>query len=356
LKKETVVFAGGGTGGHVYPAVAVARELQRRRPDLEIHFVGSTRGLENKIVPKEGFALHTLQVSGLVNMGLASKLKTLILLPLAFAKSFFIILKLRPRFVLGVGGFAAGPFVLMSSFLVRNTYIWEPNAHPGFTNRILSHFVRKCFVVFDDARKKLKSKMTVAVGLPVRSSIQYQPRTPSKTFRILVFGGSQGARPINNAIAEIFTTQKEKVQGIDLVHQTGALDFERISKMYHNTSAVTCVPFIENMSQYYQWADLVIGRGGVGTVSEIIACRKAAVIIPLATAAENHQQANAEVLVRAKAGELLLQKDLTPEKLIEVITRFRNHPELVETFENNLVALQKPNGAARILDEIMKDL
>lgn len=350
-----VIFAGGGTGGHVYPAVAVARELLKRNPEAEVHFVGSKQGLETKIVPKEGFQLHTLNIGGLINAGRLSQLKTLLLLPIACLRSVYLIFKIKPDVVLGVGGFAAGPFVLMASFFVRKTFIWEPNAHPGFTNRILSHFVQKAFVVFDVAKKSLKSKTVVSVGLPVRSSMIYKPRVVSKELRVLVFGGSQGARPINNAICETFTRFSQQLHDVKLVHQTGSKDFERISSSYHNSPNITCVSYIEDMAQYYQWADLVIGRGGVGTVSEIIVCRKAAVIIPLATAAENHQQANAEVLVNAHAGEMLLQKDLTPEKVLETLQRFRDNPKIIESYEEGLLKLQRPNGSKKIVDEILNE-
>lgn len=351
-----MIFAGGGTGGHVYPAVAVAREFQKRMPDIEIHFVGSRHGLENKIIPKEGFFLHTLNVGGLINTSRLAQLKTLILMPLTLIQSLILLLKIRPQFVLGVGGFAAGPFVLVASLIGKKTYIWEPNAHPGFTNRILSRFVQRAFIVFEDAAKKLKSREKIIVGLPVRSSISFLPRVGSNELRVLVFGGSQGARPINNAVAEAFTKYADKLKGILLVHQTGALDFERISKMYHNAPSITCFQFIDDMAHYYHWADIVIGRGGVGTVSEVIACRKAAVIVPLPTAAENHQQANAEVLVRANAGEMLLQKDLSAEKVVETLIRFRDNPQLIESYENKLMTLQRPNGSSKIVDEILKDL
>jgi UDP-N-acetylglucosamine--N-acetylmuramyl-(pentapeptide) pyrophosphoryl-undecaprenol N-acetylglucosamine transferase len=355
-KKLVVIFAGGGTGGHLYPGIAVARELQRQRPDAEIHFVGSHQGLENKIIPKEGFPLHTLPVGGLIRTDRLSQLKTLLLMPWVFLKSLLICLKLKPQIILGVGGFAAGPFVLMGSFLVRNTYIWEPNAHPGFTNRVLSRFVKKAFVVFDVAKKSLKSSEILSVGLPIRNNIGYRPRMTSKIFRIFVFGGSQGARGINNAVCEAVLKGGDWLNDVEIVHQTGKLDFERISKAYHNNSRVKALEFIDDMPKFYGWADLLICRGGVGTISELIATRKAAIIIPLPTAAENHQQSNAEVLVNAQAGDMLLQKDLTPETLISRILLYKNDPKKIEQIEKNLARLERPSGSATIVSEMLKDL
>ncbi len=356
MKKNVVVFAGGGSGGHLYPGIAVARELQRQLPDVDIHFVGSKQGLENKIIPKEGFPLHTLPVGGLLRAGRANQIKTLILMPFVFIQCALLCLKLRPKLVLGVGGFAAGPFVLVASFFVKRTYIWEPNAHPGFTNRILSYFVKKAFVVFDVARKKLKSSKIISVGLPIRNTIAYRAREKSNVFRIFVFGGSQGARGINNAVSEAVLKGGSWLNNVEIVHQTGALDFEKLSKLYHNNSQVKAFAFIDDMPKYYTWADLVICRGGVGTISEVIACRKASLIIPLPTAAENHQQANAEYLVNAGAGEMLLQKDLTPDSLIQSILSFKNNPKKIENLESALAKLQRPSGAEAIVCEMLKDL
>lgn len=355
-KKLSVVIAGGGTGGHLYPGVALAREMQNRWKDVNIFFVGSQMGLETKIIPKEGFSLFTLPVGGLIRTGRWSQIKTLLLMPVVFMKCLLLIAKLKPNIVLGIGGFAAGPFVLMASFFVRHTYIWEPNAHPGFTNRLLSRFVNKAFVVFEAAGKKLKSKQISVVGLPIRKAIKYFPRSKSQKFRILVFGGSQGARAINDAVLAAVQKGGAWLQNVEITHQTGRLDFQRIKESYHNNSQVTVLEFIDDMAKYYSWADLVIGRGGVGTVSEIIATRKASIIIPLPTAAENHQEANAKVLVQAKAGELLLQKDLSPEKLIERILDYKNHPEKIDSIEKNIVSLHRPDGAGTIVTEIEKDL
>lgn len=354
-KKPIAIFAGGGTGGHVYPALAVSRELKNAWPELEILFVGSRHGLENKIVPQAGYKLLTLPVGGLLRMGRIQQLKTLLLLPACFFKSLWILLKYRPRFVLGVGGFAAGPLVLVSSLIRFQTFIWEPNAVPGITNRILSRFVRTAFVVFESAKSRIKSQETIVAGLPIRPEIIFRERPKSTKLRVLVFGGSQGARAINNAVCDAYLQNAELQEQIELFHQTGALDFEAIKARYQN-SAVRCQPFIEDMAQALNWADLVIARGGVGSISEIIASRKASIIVPLPTAAENHQEANARFLVDRNAGEILLQKDLTPRLLANRLLEYSRSAGKIASVEDALKPLQRPNGAKQIAEFILKRL
>ena len=372
MKQIVGVIAGGGTGGHLYPGIAVIREFEKQIPGVSIHWVGSNQGLEQKIIPKENLPLHSLPVGGLLRTGRLAQLRTLFLMPFALLKSLWIVCTVRPDFVLGVGGFAAGPFVLVASFFVKATYIWEPNARPGFTNRVLSRFVKTAFIVFDAAKTSLRSSRFVSVGFPVRSDIRYQPRTASKPFRILVFGGSQGARAINNAVADAVIGAvthptmgaSDWLSGVEIVHQTGPLDFSRISEMYHNASTktsaagakITCLEYIDDMPTYYSWADLVVSRGGVGAVGEIITCRKASVIVPLPTAADNHQQANAEVLVAAQAGLMLLQRDLNAHSVGSLIQKFKSDPQLIESYEKNLAKLQKPSGAVTIVQEVLKSL
>ena len=345
-----MIFAGGGSAGHVYPALVLAQEILKRKSGAQISFVGTKSGLEATLVPKAGFHLETLPVAGLLRMGRLSQMKTLVIMPLAFLKCILILLRTRPHIVLGMGGFAAGPFVLVSSFFVKKTFIWEPNAHPGFTNRLLSHFVSRAFVVFDAARSLLHSRTIVTAGLPLRSEMKYQARPSGQPFRVLVFGGSQGARPINRAMVEVYQRSDLRLKGVEFVHQTGRLDFVEVSEKLKGVEGVRVLEYIDSMADFYAWADLVICRGGVGTVSEVIACQKAAVVIPLPTAAENHQQANAAVLVRAGAGKMILQRDLTADCLIETLAELRNNPNLIASIEKATVSLQNPNGASKIVD------
>lgn len=352
-KKVIGILAGGGTGGHVYPGLAVARELQSQWPELEIVFVGSNHGLENQIVPKAGYKLLTLPVGGLLRMGRVQQLRTVMALPFCIIKSLWILLKHRPQFVMGIGGFAAGPIVLVSSFIHRHTFIWEPNAIPGVTNRILSRFVNTAFVVFESARKQLNSKEVVVAGLPIRTDIQYRERAPAEKLRVLVFGGSQGARAINHAVADAWLKSPEVRRNVELCHQTGKLDHAIMVEKYKGQD-VQCVAFIDNMSKALNWADLVISRGGVGSISEIIASRKASIIVPLPTAAENHQEANARYLVDKSAGEMVLQKDFSSDKVVSLLLDYKSSPQKIRHIEESLKSLQRPNGAKQIADFILK--
>lgn len=346
-KRSVAVFAGGGTGGHVYPALAVVGELLKKEPDTRIVFVGSKAGLENKIVPKAGFELLTLPVGGLLRTGRLQQLKTLALMPYCLLISAVWILRLQPQFVLGVGGFAAGPFVLVSALLGRRTYIWEPNATPGLTNRILSRFVSTAFVVFESAKQRLRSKTVISAGLPIRPEIQYRPRESSGRLRVLVFGGSQGARVINQTVQKTLQQYPELASQLEVWHQTGSLDHASVLKGYEGLS-VKCVPFIEDMATALNWADLVIARAGVGSVSEIIASRKASILIPLPTAAENHQEANARFLLERGGGEMILQRDLSPELLRDRLLDYHRNPQKIRAVEEALIPLQRPNGAVQI--------
>jgi UDP-N-acetylglucosamine--N-acetylmuramyl-(pentapeptide) pyrophosphoryl-undecaprenol N-acetylglucosamine transferase len=213
--------------------------------------------------------------------------------------------------------------------------------------------VRTAFVVFESAKSRLGSNEIIAAGLPIRADIMYRERPESKKLRVLVFGGSQGARAINYAVAEAWNKSPTLRENIELYHQTGKLDYEDLIKKYKGTD-LQCVPFIEDMASALNWADLVIARGGVGSVSEIIASRKASIIVPLPTAAENHQEANAKYLVNKSAAEMILQKDFTPDSVIAKLLDYKSHPQRIKMTEEALKSLQRPNGAKQIADFILK--
>lgn len=355
---KNILIAGGGTGGHIYPGVAIARAILKKDPSIKIHFIGTPRGLENQIIPREGFQLHLLPVGQLNHSGsIFSKVKTLLMLPKAFLKALSLLWDLKPIFVLGVGGYASGPMVLMASFCGFQSAIWEPNAIPGMTNRWLSRFVKKAFVVFDDATHHLKSKKIEKVGLPVRESIEALREKkltfdPS-TFRVLVFGGSQGARAINNVISEA-VLKKTWLRGIQLIHQTGKNDYVRIKSLYQDQfPEVECLEYLHDMETKYSWADLIICRSGASSVAEIAAAAKPAIFIPLPTAADNHQQKNAESLVAKNAAIMILQKDLTAEKIIETIEHYKNHRAELNHISDQLVHFYQARAAETIAEKII---
>lgn len=356
MSLKNIIIAGGGTGGHIYPAIAIARALEQQDQDIKIHFVGTRQGLETKIVPREKLPLHFVSI-GKLNYagGFLGKLKTLALLPVAFVQSLNLLFKLQPQFVLGVGGYASGPVVAVASLLGFRTAIWEPNAHPGLTNRWLSRFVGTSFVVFDEAAKLLKSKNIVKVGLPIRESLETVKQQPHQGFNILLFGGSQGARALNNALAEAVTQDATWLQDTKLIHQTGSLDFSRIHKLYEPFRAmIEPAEFIYDMDAKYAWADLVICRAGASTVAELAACGVPAILVPLPTAADDHQKKNALAIEKVGGGVLLEQRDLNAQKLKELILDLRSNPTRLANMRINIHKIHTPQAAQKVAVSIIQ--
>lgn len=359
---KNLIIAGGGTGGHIYPAVAIARAILKKDPEVKIIFVGSSTGLESKIVPKEGFPLLLLPVGKLnYKGGLGQKILTLLKMPIALFQSVRIILKYKPQAVLGVGGYASGPFVFVASLMQKKTFLWEPNVFPGMTNRWLSRFVDRCLVVFSESGNYLKSKAITQVGLPVRSEIEKNHELTmvynDPTFKILVFGGSQGARAINQNFSEAFMHGGDWLNNTEIIHQTGPYDFFSISEKYKTKASkqMQVTEFIFDMDKKYQWADLVICRAGASTVAELAACKKPSILIPLPTAADDHQYKNAKNLVDADAAELIIQKDLTPETLAKKISELRSQIEKRKTMSQNIAKFFMPQAALKTAEIILNE-
>lgn len=357
MKKTTVVIAGGGTGGHIYPAVAIARALIQKNPDINIQFVGTPDGLETKIIPREGFSLHLIRVGKLnLSGGWLGKIKTLLGIPRALLQSAALLFELKPQIVLGVGGFASGPFVLMASLLGFKTTIWEPNAHPGLTNRWLSLFVRRSLVVFGDAKQLLKSKEIHQVGLPVKKEVEDLAKKEgheNPSFRVLIFGGSQGARAVNKVVKEALVKHAELLKDVEIVHQTGPHDIQEVRQAYEGHANYKALEYLHGMETYYDWSQLVVCRAGASTLAELAACRKPAILIPLPWAADNHQLKNAQSLVEQGAALVLEQKDLTPDSLIEKILELKRDPKRREQMSKNLGPFHQPRAADKIADFLL---
>jgi UDP-N-acetylglucosamine--N-acetylmuramyl-(pentapeptide) pyrophosphoryl-undecaprenol N-acetylglucosamine transferase len=354
-----VLIAAGGTGGHIYPALAIA-DAFKSRPDITVEFVGTAHGLENKLIPAKGYKLHHLPVGRLnSNVALSERIMTVFLLPLAFLKSALLLRREKPSFVLGVGGHASGPLLLMSSLLGYRSAIWEPNAMPGMANRILSRFVDECWVVFDEAKAMLKSRNTHSAGMPVRKEIEESPAggTSAPKFRILVFGGSQGARGINTTVVEMVKSAGDWLNGVHIVHQTGAADYQRIREAYGgllSTAPVDLREYLYDMGQQYANSDLVICRSGTGTLSELAACGKASILIPFPFASDDHQKKNAESLVVKGAAGMILQKDLTAESLRRAIDDLRAHPQKLKTMSDKIRDFHHPRAAEALVGQFLE--
>lgn len=358
-KIKNIVITGGGTGGHIYPGLAIAQEIEALYPNVKIHFVGARGGLEEKIVVKTHYPLHLIKMDRLHrSVGVLRQLKTLCLMPFSLLSAVFIFRKIRPDAVLGVGGFASGPFLLISWLMKAKTALWEANAYPGMANRWLSGLVNRCYLVFKEAAPYLKSNDTLVVGMPVRKeffAVKNKPRPPSAKLRVLVFGGSQGARAINNAILEMVTTTPDILEKIDLKHQTGVLDYKRIKSAYQNhLDRVIVNEYIYDMPEEFHWADVIICRSGASTVAEVMTCCKPAIFIPLPTAADNHQFKNAQVLAVKKAAILIEQKALSTKKLQEILLHLeKNRPALDEMAEN-LKSYDFSNSAQKVARDLLE--
>jgi len=326
-----VILAGGGTGGHVIPALAIAQQLKKDF-GAEVLFIGTSRGMENRLVPPAGFELKLVEVGALNRVSLATRVKTIFALPRAVLQARKILREFRADLVIGVGGYASGP-AMMAAILTRTpTIAFEPNVVPGFTNRIIARWVSQAAVQFAETGRYFKRfKVT---GVPVRPAffaIAGQ-RTGDPRPTLLVFGGSQGAHAINEAMVHALPTLKEKLPDLRIIHQTGERDLAETQSAYQGAGIDAEVSaFIQDMPAYFSRADLVVCRSGASTVGEIAAAGKPAIFVPFPRAADDHQKVNAQALERAGASVLLEESLLTAARLAETVTGlFQNPTKLLQ--------------------------
>ncbi len=347
----SVIIAGGGTGGHIYPGIAIAQEFKRRNPKCEVIFVGTARGLETKIVPREGFALELIEVAALKGVSIAKRGRSLLMLPKSFFAVRSLLRKYRPDVVIGVGGYASGPMLLAASFMRVPTMVAEQNALPGFTNRVLARFVKAAAVSFAEAQSFFRGKAEIT-GNPVRAEFfNVPPRTPGSVTNILITGGSQGARAINEAMMNALPALAANKDELAIVHQTGELDFEKVKAAYATSPLqVEVKPFIEKMVEEFTKADFVISRAGATTVAELAAAGRPAIMIPLPWAADDHQRKNAEAVERAGAGRMILQSELSGERLVSELLVLAKDPERRVAMSEASKTLAHPDAAARVVD------
>ena len=350
-----IVIAGGGTGGHLFPGIAVAREVLRRRPDAEITFAGTARGIESRVVPREGFQLDVLRSAGLKGMSLAARLRGLMLLPASGLDAWRIVSQRAPQLVIGVGGYSSGPVVMAAAVRRIPTLLLEQNAVPGLTNRLLSRFVSAAAVTFEST-VTFFGRRGFVTGNPVRPEfVESVPESrPDGPPRILIFGGSQGAHAINLAMVEAAPRLAAHGGGMAITHQTGERDLEYVRDGYRRAGLTARVePFLYTMDREMKAADLVVCRAGATTIAELTAAGRAALFIPLPTAADDHQRRNAEVLVRAGAAELLEQQGLTGERLAERILALAGDEEKRSSMSRAARGLAKPDAARAIVDRAL---
>jgi UDP-N-acetylglucosamine--N-acetylmuramyl-(pentapeptide) pyrophosphoryl-undecaprenol N-acetylglucosamine transferase len=345
-----VLIAAGGTGGHVFPGIAVADELRRRDPGRRVVFVGAPRGLESRLVPRAGYPLEILPILPLNTVGAANLVKGLLALPWGLARSAALVRRLRPEAVLGVGGYAGGPVVLMAALLGVRTVVLEPNAKPGFTNKVLAPFVRHAACAYESARRAFGSR-GVLTGNPVRGGFAGIPRKEHRPpLTLLAFGGSQGSRVINEALVAALP-HLPKADRLRIVHQSGAAGHTAVSDGYRVAGrAAEVVPFLDDMERRFAEADLVLSRSGATTCAELTAAGKASVLVPFARSADDHQKKNAEEMQLAGAALMIEEAALAGETLARALRELLDDPRRIEDMEDASRRLGKPDAAARVAD------
>jgi UDP-N-acetylglucosamine--N-acetylmuramyl-(pentapeptide) pyrophosphoryl-undecaprenol N-acetylglucosamine transferase len=353
-----VLIAGGGTGGHLYPGIALAEEITAT-PGGEVLFVGTSRGLESKLVPQAGFPLELMEVSGLKRTGMGGMLRGLALLPAAFSRSRAVLRKFKPDLVVGVGGYASGPLVFVAALTGYPTVIQEQNSRPGFTNRVLGRLARRVFIAFSDARRSFARRKIRAFGNPVRrrflESVVASATAPPSTTSLLVLGGSQGSHSINELVSS--TVQVLKARGIlpRVVHQTGTAEIDRMSLYYEAlglSDKVEPRAFIDDMPAALAEASLVIARAGALTLAELAIMGRPAILVPLPTATDDHQTLNALEFERAGAAVLVPQYDTTPPQLANVIQTLLAEPERLTKMSVAMRGLARPEATREIVAEL----
>jgi UDP-N-acetylglucosamine--N-acetylmuramyl-(pentapeptide) pyrophosphoryl-undecaprenol N-acetylglucosamine transferase len=349
-----VLIAGGGTGGHLFPGIALAEEVVTRHHGNDVLFVGTAKGLEARVVPKAGFKLELIDTSGVKGRGLGGWIGGLLKLPRAIFQSMSILRRWAPDVVVGVGGYASFPVVFSAWLLGYPTAVQEQNALPGLTNRVLGKLVRTVFVSFDEARAFFPAEKVQNVGNPIRKALMenfLRPRTRHDRFSLLIFGGSQGAHAINVAAVEAAALLGDLAGKIDILHQTGKNDIESTREGYERAGIkARVVEFIDDMSAAYATCDLVVCRAGATTLAEITVCKKAAILVPFPFAADNHQEVNALSLVDKGAAVMIRQPELTGERLAAEIRDLVEHPTRRAEMERAAGSLGRPEAAKEIAD------
>jgi UDP-N-acetylglucosamine--N-acetylmuramyl-(pentapeptide) pyrophosphoryl-undecaprenol N-acetylglucosamine transferase len=312
-----IIIAGGGTGGHVIPALAIAQQLKKQF-DAEVLFIGTPRGIETRLVPQAGFPLELIQVGALKNVSLLTRARTMFDLPRAIAASSRMLSEFDPEVVIGVGGYASGPAMVAAIRRRLPTLAFEPNVVPGFANRMIARWVSAAAVHFEETCRYFPHCRVT--GVPVRAAFFSIPTKAGGASTLLVFGGSQGARAINLAMVESLAGLRDKIPGIHVIHQTGQRDYERVLAAYQESGISGEVhQFIDDMPATFARADLLVCRSGASTVGEIAAAGKPAIFVPFPAAADDHQNVNARALERVGAAVVVEESNLGAAYLVDTI-------------------------------------
>jgi UDP-N-acetylglucosamine--N-acetylmuramyl-(pentapeptide) pyrophosphoryl-undecaprenol N-acetylglucosamine transferase len=359
-----VIIAGGGTGGHVIPALAIAQQLKKQFA-AEVLFIGTARGIETRLVPQAGFPLELIQVGALKNVSLMTRAKTMFDLPRALWTSGRIVSDFRPDVVIGVGGYASGPTMIAAIRRRIPTLAFEPNVVPGFANRMVAHFVSAAAVHFEETCEYFRNAQVT--GVPVREAFfhiapkQAAPNAPDGVPTLLVFGGSQGAHAINQAMIESLPGLRAKISAIHIIHQTGQRDYDSVLAAYRHsgmTNEASAAPFgevhkfIDDMPATFARADLLVCRSGASTVGEITAAGKPAIFVPFPRAADDHQNVNARALERVGAAVVVEESNLGAAYLVETIVALLSDPARLRSMSAAAKSLAHPNAVQEIADMV----
>ncbi len=345
-----VMIAGGGTGGHVIPALAIADALKSLY-QAEVCFVGTSRGMETRLVPQAGYQLELIEVGQLNRVSLATRVKTLTALPLSIVHCMRLLRRWQPQVVVGVGGYASGPAMLAALVQRVPTLAFEPNAVPGMANRLIGKRIRAAAVNFAPTLAYFRNAHIT--GIPVRTEFfALPPRPAGSAPRLLVMGGSQGARALNQRMPEIARSLLDAVSGLTILHQAGARHAETTEAAYAASGAPAdrwrVQPFLEDMPQQFAAADLVLARSGASTVAELAASGKPSLLVPFPQAADDHQRKNAEVLVQGGAAAMLLEQDMTAAALLESLKGLLGNPGKLQQMAAAARTYAHPGAAAKI--------
>ncbi|KAB0671280.1 undecaprenyldiphospho-muramoylpentapeptide beta-N-acetylglucosaminyltransferase [Oryzomonas sagensis] len=369
-----LLIAGGGTGGHLFPGIAVAEEFLSRDPANEVLFVGTERGIEARAVPAAGYRLELISAAGIRGKGGLSQIRGAAMMFYGYAQSRKILKEWRPDMVMGVGGYASLPMVLAARGMRLPCFIHEQNAIPGLTNRLLAKFVDRVFITLDESSRFFPKGKTLLTGNPLRRQIleMVAGQTPPSIaeihqqqygnggggpFRLFIFGGSQGAHAINMAMLAALPHLERYAARLEITHQTGEKDAALVAEAYRNHGFnASVMPFIQDMAAVYRRADLVICRAGATTIAEVTACGKACLFIPFPFAVDDHQRRNAEAFLKKGAGFMLLERELSGERLAGIIHELAESPETVQRTGALAFGLARLDAARIIVDEMMKTL
>jgi UDP-N-acetylglucosamine--N-acetylmuramyl-(pentapeptide) pyrophosphoryl-undecaprenol N-acetylglucosamine transferase len=352
MSGRTFVMAGGGTGGHVIPALAVAAELRAR--GHEAVFVGTKRGMEARLVPAAGFRIEWIEIGGLMSVGWRQALTTAAQLPLSCWRAGSHLRANGSAAVFSLGGYVAGPVMLAAMLQRVPMVLMEPNAVPGVTNRKMGRFVYRALVSFEETSQHFPAGKAEVTGLPVRREFfRSQPRPRGDTLSVLITGGSRGSRTLNNAFRGMWPLWRQAPSALRVVHQCGREEAEALRRDFEATGLEGMVcPFIEDMAAAFAGADAVVGRSGAGAVSELAAAGKPSILIPFPYASEQHQLRNAEAMVRAGAARMVPDEELTGPRLWQELLALGDSPGLLSEMSASAKKLARPDAARRAADTL----